>query len=252
VCALLLSATFFGNFAHMRFRDHSRKSRLTILLLASTAATQLACGPSAEQPPKSQQAHAPATDSALDRDLAAASPTVNQKPVLAVDTLSTPNQALELARLKKKFVFKADKIYGGGWYTHRSQTVDDTFNRTYLYAPVNDKGDVYLETQYYGDDWIFHTQVVVRIGSDVLESASIPSYDPAISHDNSGGSVWEHIAFTDGRDHGILEAIARNADKPILVRLVGKYDKEFSLSARDKYAIRDSFELAILLRHAAL
>jgi hypothetical protein len=153
-----------------------------------------------------------------------------------------------LAALKKRFVFNPDKIRGGGAYVPRSQTADNSFDRSYLGAEVLDGGDVALKSHYTGEDWIFHTRVLARVGSQVIETADVPTYDALNNRYNGSGVVWEVILFTNGRDNGLLEAIATHPNDTIRVRMIGESMKEFILSARDKNAIRDSYELAQLLR----
>ena len=156
----------------------------------------------------------------------------------------------ELATLKARFIFERDEIHPDkGWYTHRSQTVSNSYNRTYLDAPVNAAGFVYLRSHYYGDDWIFHTKVIVRVGDRALESNEVPSYDPSNETSNSSGSVWETVSFNNRPDGGILDALAQATVRDtVIVRLEGKYAKTFRLSARDKIAIAESVRLAHLIR----
>lgn len=156
----------------------------------------------------------------------------------------------ELAKLKAHFIFKRDEIHPeNGWYTHRNQTSGNSYNRTYLDAPVNASGFVYLRSNYYGSDWIFHTKVLVRVGNRALESNEVPGYDPSNETDNSGGSVWETVSFNKHPDGGILNALAQaNTNDTVIVRLEGKYAKTFRLSARDRIAIVESVRLAELIR----
>lgn len=155
----------------------------------------------------------------------------------------------ELVRLKRKFRFDADAIEGGGWYEHRNQTVDNSWDRTYLEVHVAHDGRTYLSSHYYGDDWIFHDRLVVRIGDNRLESDAIPSFDKSAVRHNSGGSVWESLHLTGGRDNGILEAIAKDSTSAILVRLAGdRSQRDIVLSKRDHEAIRDGYALGRLLK----
>lgn len=156
-----------------------------------------------------------------------------------------------LAVLKRRFIFHPDSMYGGGWYEHRDQAADNSWNRSYLSVGVWDNGAIALESHYYGEDWISQKQIVVRIGDEILTSEEIPPYDPAVHHSNSGDAVWETIYFTNRRDNGIIDSIASHVVFPIRVRMTGDQGyHEFMLSARDKLAIRDSYELSRALEAA--
>jgi hypothetical protein len=155
-----------------------------------------------------------------------------------------------LKSLKRSFRFAADSIEGGGWYSHRNQTVDNSWNRTYLAVNVADDGRSYLISHYTGDNWIFHDKIVVRIGDRILRSAVIPSYSDLNVRNNSGGQVWEYLHFTGGQDNGIMEAIAATADTPaVRVRFEGdEHLKDIVLSSRDRVAIRDAYRLGSLIK----
>ena len=156
--------------------------------------------------------------------------------------------SLDLTTLKKRFVFDPDRIHGGGVYVPRSQTSGNSFNRTYIGAEVIDDGDVALQSHYTGHDWILHTRVIANVGSQVIVTADVPASDPMNHRYKASGVVWELITFVHGGDNGLLEAIATHPKAVVRVRMIGEETKEFVLSSRDKNAIRDSYELAHLLR----
>lgn len=157
--------------------------------------------------------------------------------------------AARYATIRKQFTFRADEVEGGGWYTAKSQSVDNTWNRTYLSINVAWNGRTYLASHYYGDDWIFHESIIVRIGDAVLRSVPIPSYDDSNVRHNSGGSVWETLHLTGDRDAGILDAIVKAPDDAVIrVRLDGdQRQRDFTLAARDRSAIRAGVEMGKLL-----
>lgn len=153
------------------------------------------------------------------------------------------------ATLRKQFTFRPDEIEGGGWYTARSQTVDNSWNRTYLGIHVARDGRTYLSSHYYGENWIFHEYIIVRIGDKVLRSVPIPSYDNSNVRHNSGGSVWETLHMSGDQDAGILAALVRAPEETvILVRLGGdQFHRDFTLTKRDRAAIREGVEMGRLL-----
>jgi len=157
--------------------------------------------------------------------------------------------AAEVVTLKRHFVFAADSIEGGGWYTHKHQTVASSWNRKYLAVHVADDGRTYLSSQYTGDSWLFHTRLVVRIGDRILRSEDIPSYSNLNVRSNSGGQVWETLHFTGGQDNGILDAIAAATDTDIVrVRFEGsEHSSDIVLARRDVDALRDGRALGSAL-----
>lgn len=153
------------------------------------------------------------------------------------------DDTLVLNYLKKQFNYKYDKFDKKGSYTHKNFT-NAKYDQKYLSAYLNDKGRSTMVSHYHSKyDWLFHTQVKVLIGSKTYTSSEIKSFDPNNSRDNSGGSIWERIYFTNNRDNGILKAIATNCcDKETSIRFNGsKYyhdeilNKTFVIGFRDTY-----------------
>ena len=167
-----------------------------------------------------------------------------------VDPAVLEAEKKQLADLKTKFNYKYDQFESKGWYDAKTEATDYTYNKEMLKVNVNNVGYAYLQDQYYGDDWIFHTRVQVKIGDAVYTSADIPSYDPNNSTNNGSGSVWETISYTGGQDNGIIKAIAESGTTPVLVRFAGGsggvYD--FTLSERDRQAIKDAYQLSTLIK----
>jgi Txe/YoeB family toxin of Txe-Axe toxin-antitoxin module len=152
--------------------------------------------------------------------------------------------------LAKNFEYNDDQFEKIGWYTPLVQTATNSWSRKLLGARVNSKGYVYLISQYYADDWLFHTKVQIIIDGDptVYETADVPTYDEDNKHQNSD-SIWETISYSRDRDNGILKLIAENYDKKIKVRFVGRDTiSDIVLSDKDKKAIKDSYDLAQLLK----
>jgi hypothetical protein len=202
------------------------------------------CGPT--RPPPVKQDHA--TVNTASGSIASGS--IVSGSIASVRDPGPPARATspDLVTMEKRFVFDPDRVHGGGVYIPRSQTSGNSFNRNYIGAEVMDDGDVALESHYSGHTGILHTRVRATVGSQVIETADVPASDPMNHRYNGSGLAWELITFIHGRDNGLLEAIAAHPKSPVRIRMIGKKTKEFVLSARDKNAIRDSYQLAHLLR----
>jgi hypothetical protein len=147
--------------------------------------------------------------------------------------------------LKKQFTFKRDSIYDGGYYEPRGQSGAGTD----LLCFVSDRGVLDFRSVYVGDDWIFHEQVVARIGDRVVETATVPTYDKDNYNNTIGGGVFESITFLDNRDGGLPRAIAESEGEVINIRLVGRQrTHDFKLSTRAQNRIRDCVRFSSRLR----
>jgi hypothetical protein len=154
-----------------------------------------------------------------------------------------------LTVLKKNFVYNEDEFNNIGWYTHRSQTANNSWNRKLLKANVNSSGYIYLEDQYHSSDWIFHKRIEVKIGDNIYKSEEVPTFNEDNKTSNSSDSVWEDIHYSGNKDNGIIKAIVENNSLPVKVRFIGReYYSDFTLSNKDIQAIKDSYELSELIK----
>jgi hypothetical protein len=129
---------------------------------------------------------------------------------------------------------------------------------------IHSSGRIYLRSVFRNTDWIYHDQVVVRIGDRDFESDRIPISDRRntrrVIQDAEYGRrgsrrteqkryVGETILFTNGADNGIMNAIAADPSKPAELRFVGReLSHAQTMSDDDKNRIAAGVELARLLR----
>ena len=159
-------------------------------------------------------------------------------------------QALDpqVAALSKGFIFKPGEAGLPGTYEHKRQTVESSWNRTFLKVGLNEHGDVWLVSHYYGTEWIDHTSLRIYDNDNYILTDTI-----GLGHEwnrkvEDMGDRWETIEFRDGSDAGALAFIAENYKKPIKVRLTGKKFQYIVLENYDKEAIKNGMELAQVLK----
>ncbi len=180
-------------------------------------------------------------------------PNTSKITITPVIIKATEADKVRLEVLKKRFDYDYDEFQKIGWYTHKDQTAKNSYDRSMLQVNVNSSGYSYLEDQYYGNDWIFHTRIEVLVGEDKYISDDIPTYDKNNHKENGSDSVWESISYTLNRDNGIMTAIAEGSSTPIKVRFTGGDGvKDITLSKIDQQAIKDSYELAGLIKKVSV
>lgn len=150
--------------------------------------------------------------------------------------------------LTRDFRFIPGEAGMPGTYEHRRQTVESSWNRTFLKINLNEKGDCWLMSHYYGKSWIDHVSLRVYNQDHFVLSDTISLSDPWNRKVEDMGDKWETIEFHEGTDAGIIAFIADNYQKSIKVRFNGKSFQYIVLESYDKEAIRKGWELAQLLK----
>jgi hypothetical protein len=154
----------------------------------------------------------------------------------------------EVEKLKQNFDYQYDDIREIGWYTHKSQSGSKTWYRCCIIAHLRNDGYMYMEDQYYAEDWLFHESITVKVGDSIYHSLTVPTYDSSNKTENDGGKIWENISYTDA-DNDILKAIAEAGDEQVKIRFNGReYYSDKVLSPVDKKAIKETYQLSQTLK----
>ena len=154
----------------------------------------------------------------------------------------------ELTVLKAQFRYTPGEAGRPGIYEHRRQTPETSWNRTYLKINLNDAGEVWLSSQYYGKEWIDHTSLRVYDSGLYVLSDTIPLSDPWNRKVEDMGDRWETIEFREGTDAGIMAFIADNYQNPLKARFNGRKFHYIVLETYDRDAIHYGWRLAQLLK----
>jgi len=153
----------------------------------------------------------------------------------------------KITNLKRKFLYQKDEFENIGFYTHK-RFGKNWANRKTLTVGLNSTGYIYLKSNYYSTDWLFHNKVLVKIGENKYETATVERYKDNSRTSNSGGHIWEVITYEN--EERIIGYIANRFNEKISIRFVGsKYHDDAVLSYKDKIAIKESYELAELLEN---
>jgi hypothetical protein len=168
-----------------------------------------------------------------------------------------------IAQLASLFELEPDADGQGGWYSVKDPLAGSLVRKR-IEPVVSSSGTIYLRSIYRNEDWLYHDQIVVRIGDRELETARIPASDRRnsrrVTQQAESGTrdarrttqkryISETILFTNGADNGILAAIAADPSAPVELRFVGRdLSHAQPMSDDDKKRIAAGVELARLFR----
>ena len=119
-------------------------------------------------------------------------------------------------------------------------------NRIPLRVLIDSDGRFNLQTFYQGKNWIFHNQLKFVFDQQTAETSVIPAYKcgRAIGDDNS---VTENCRFDATEDLKIVGRLAAARTK-VTMQMLGRNPVDKTLSHETKEALRESHELAELLK----
>jgi hypothetical protein len=161
-----------------------------------------------------------------------------------------PIRINEVETLMKGFVFEKDPAYDDiGKYIWKQQTVERNLERCYLRAGVNENGEMYLASVYYGKTPMKHTYVEL-VTKDGSTAKTLPiAYDGGNNYRfDDAGMKSEIVTYKDDQAVDAVKFIYSTPVKErIKVTYKGGSPYVIYLADGDRKAIRATYELAAAL-----
>jgi hypothetical protein len=161
-----------------------------------------------------------------------------------------PVRIKELDALRKGFVFEKDSEYDEkGRYVWQTMTVERNVEHSYVRCGVDEDGEMYMASVYFGSRPVEHTGLKLSTADGVFaETPSIP-YDGGVNYRfRDNGNTTEVVTYNGANCKAVANLVYNLGDK---ARIKADYTggKPFSiyLSDNDKKAIKATYELALAL-----
>jgi hypothetical protein len=151
---------------------------------------------------------------------------------------------LEVAGLEKNFVKEKTEFDRYTQYIHKRQTFKRAWDRSYIQVHLDERGELYLSSNYHGDHWLNHTGLRVYDGGDDAKTETIPIGSVDNHRSDFMDAKWEKVSYRNGKDNGVMEFIANNVDRNLKAVFLGDEYYYIILEKYDKEAVRDALALS--------
>lgn len=167
-----------------------------------------------------------------------------EKSMVYLDSMLQAKQQ-EFDAIKEKYTFEKDAEYQQiGNYLHPSQVIEKNLHRSFLRFQVDENGVMSMTSIYCGAHNIHHVAVKVTApdGSFAETPAAKESYETT-----DLGEKIEKADFKMGEDGNVMGFLYLNKEKNIKVNYQGERPYSTTMTASDRQALADVYELAQLL-----
>lgn len=147
------------------------------------------------------------------------------------------------------FTFEKDSAYEEiGNFIWKQQTIERNVKRCYVRCGVNEKGEMYLASVYFGSRPINHTGIKVSLKNGLsAETASIP-YDGGLNyHFKDLGNTTEVVTYHGDKGVDAIKLIYGNTKERIKIEYTGGKPYTIYMAEADKRAVQATYELAMVL-----
>jgi len=161
-----------------------------------------------------------------------------------------PIRFSEREELKKGFIFEKDTTYDRiGKYIWLTMTVERNVERSYIRCGVDEEGEMYIASVYFGSAPINHTGLAFSANDGIhAETPSIP-YDGGVNYRFKDlGNTTEVVTYKGNNCKEIVSFVMIVSDKArIKATYTGGRPFSLYLTDADKKAIQSTYELALIL-----
>lgn len=160
-----------------------------------------------------------------------------------------PIKIEEAEALKKGFNFEKDSVYEEiGNYIWKQQTIERNVQRCYIRSGVNEKGEIYLASVFYGGAPINHTGLKVSTPDGQFAETATIAYDGGVNYRFKDlGKTTEVVTYKGEKGLDAAKFISTNAKERIKAEYTGGKPYTIYIADGDKKAIAATFDLATVL-----
>jgi hypothetical protein len=137
-------------------------------------------------------------------------------------------------------------------YIHKKQNQQNALGRSFIKVHLDERGTLYLSSNYFGKSLLNHYALRVYDGDISAKTDSVPVGSQENHQSDFLDYKWEKVLYLNGRDNGVIEFIATNADRNLKAAFIGRQQQFIVLAAWDKEAVRDALALSSALKQKAL
>jgi len=133
-------------------------------------------------------------------------------------------------------------------YIHKKQNQQNAVGRSFIKVYLDEIGTLYLGSNYFGKSLLNHYALRVYDGDISAKTDSVPIGSQENHQSDFLDYKWEKVLYLNGRDKGVIEFIANNAERELKAEFIGRQRQYFVLSAWDKQAVREALALSNVLK----
>lgn len=161
----------------------------------------------------------------------------------ALDTINS-----RIAQLENLFAKEKTEFDRYTQYIHKRQTFQRSWNRSFIQVHLDERGELYLSSNYHGKNPINHFGLRVYDGGDDAKTDSIPLGDPNNHQSDFMEFKWEKNSYRNGKDNGVIEFIANHSERNLKAVFLGKGQNYIILEEFDKVAVKDALALSTAIK----
>lgn len=164
---------------------------------------------------------------------------------LKVELLESDSVVLSL---KDKFVEERGEFDRHTQLVPKRQQDKNSWDRSFIEVHLNEIGDLYLSSNYLGEQWLDHTGLRVYDHGDDAKTDTVAIGNVNNHHSDFMEMCWERIQYKDGKADAVMEFIAKNRERRLKAVFLGNRYFYIILETYDKEAVYNALAMSKALK----
>lgn len=160
-----------------------------------------------------------------------------------------PIRQAQAEEMKKDFLLEKDTTYNEiGNYVFKSQTIERNVQRCYIRCGVDEKGEMYLASVYYGKNPLKHTYIKVSTPDGLFAETQAIPYDGGNNYRFEDlGMITEVVTYKSDKAKDAIKFIYSYPKERIKVEYMGGKPFVIYIADSDKKAVQVTYDFACVL-----
>ncbi len=171
-----------------------------------------------------------------------------ERNVVYIDSV-LPIRQREAEELAKGFAYEKDTAYNEiGTYVWKPQVLERNIERSYIRCGVNEEGEMYLASVYFGKGSLKHTGITISAGNDLSVSTPAIPYDGGLNYRFENlGMTTEIVTYKSDNGTDAIRFIYDHARDRLKVTYTGGKSYILYMADADKKALVATYNLSVAL-----
>lgn len=155
----------------------------------------------------------------------------------------------EFMEMAKGFVYEKDTAYDEiGKFISKQQTIERNVKRCYVRSGVDENGEMYISSVFFGPKAIKHTGIKLSTPDGTTAETPVIPYDGGMNYRFEDlGNTTEVVTYKGEKCENAAKFIYDNKDSRIKIEYTGGKPYVLYLNDVEKKAIASTYELALIL-----
>ncbi|MBN2806991.1 MAG: hypothetical protein JXR22_10070 [Prolixibacteraceae bacterium] len=150
--------------------------------------------------------------------------------------------------LETKFIKEKTANSSYFQYLPKRHSFDRTWNRSFIQVNLDERGELFLSSNYMGKEWLDHTAIRVYDGPLQAKTENVETDHPLNHRSEFLDYKWERVSYMQGKSDSVIHFIANHRDLKLKCVFLGKQYHYILLEQYDIDSVVDALELSEAIR----